>query len=285
VVNTLLVQFDRRGRMQYAYVYPRLLLVLPRQSFLNIHAYSDYARVFEEELGEARTASRPGAFIGRGERSTYYQGFTLEAGTAPSRRVSASLTYDRSWDNLDYDLGAGRFPRVSPGALLDPGAPLDPGPADYSLVSATLALRPTQALGVSGSYQHGRLTRDDTGRDVFDQHLASFRLHYAFSRDTWLRGRLDYDSLDGRMFQQVILGWTPRPGTALYLGYDETGEWSSASRRYAPCVRTLFVKLSLAMRSRLGSSPSSDESVSRGILPREAAPSRRFVPATTGGRR
>jgi hypothetical protein len=251
--NTLLVQFDGRGRMQYAYVYPRLLLAFPRQGFLNLYAYKDYARVFEEEFAPARSATRPGAFAGRAERSTDYHGFTVEAGTAPSRSLSLQVAYDRSWDNLDYDLGAGRFPRVSPGALLDPDAPLDPGPADYSLRAATLALRPTEALRVSGSYEHGRLTRDDTGLDVFDQRLASLRAHYAFTRDAWLRARLDYDSLDGRMFQQLVFGWTPRPGTALYAGYDETGEWSlGPDRRYTRRDRTLFAKLSWAVRTRLG---------------------------------
>jgi hypothetical protein len=251
-VGTVLAQFDWRGRMQYAYVYPRVLLAFPRQSYLNLYAYRDYVRVFEEEFGPARTATTPGAFTGRAERSAHYRGFTLEAGTAPSRVLSVSALCDRSWDNLDYDLGAGRFPRVSPAALIDPEAPLDPGTADYSLLQASLVVQPTEALRVSGSWEHGRLTRDDTDRDVFDQQLSSLRVEYAFSRDTWLRGRLDHDSLDGRMFQQLVFGWTPRPGTAFYLGYDETGEWSDTQpRRYARRERKVFAKLSWAFRSRL----------------------------------
>ncbi len=256
VVNTLLVQFDWRGRMQYAYAYPRLLLAFPRQSFLNLYGYTDYLRVFEEEFGPSRSATQPGAFSGDAERSTRHTGFTVELGTAPRRSVSVYALYDRTWDTLDYDLGAGRFPRVSPGALLDPKAPLDPGPADYSLFQATLALQPSQALRVSGSYEHGRMRRHDTGLPVFDQQLASLRLQYAFSRASWLRGRLDYDSLDGRMFQQLVFGWTPRPGTALYVGFDETGEWSDTSRRrYTRRERTVFAKLSLARRSRFNEPP------------------------------
>ncbi len=253
VVETSLAQFDWRGRMQYAYLYPRLLLAFPRQSFLNLAAYKDYARVFEEEFGAARTASTPGAFLGKSERSSHYHGFTVEAGTAPSRSVSVSALYDRSWNNLDYDLGAGRFPRVSPAALLDPAAPFDPGPADATTFQSTVVLRPTEALRVAASYEHGRLTRQDTGRDVYDQHLTSLTTQYAFSGSAWLRGRLDYDSLDGRMFQQVVFGWTPRPGTAFYLGYDETGEWSEgATAHYERRARTVFAKLSWGQRTRLG---------------------------------
>jgi hypothetical protein len=253
VAETTLVQFDWRGRMQYAYLYPRLLLAFPRQSFLNLYAYRDYLRVFEEEFGPARSATLPGTFVGRAERSTWYHGFTVEAGTAPSQRIAVSAVYDRSWNNLDFDQGAGRFPRVSPGALRDPGAPLDPGPGDSRYFTAALALQPSEALRLSVSYERNRLTRYDTGRDAFDQHLASLRLQYAFSRFTWLRGRLDYDSLDGRLFQQVVFGWTPRPATAVYLGYDETGEWSEGARsRYARRSRTAFAKLSWAYRSRFG---------------------------------
>jgi hypothetical protein len=123
-------------------------------------------------------------------------------------------------------------------------------------VSVTAALQPTEALRLSGSYEHGRLTRDDTGLLVYDQHLTSLQAQYAFSRNVRVRGRLDYDSLDGRLFHQVVVGWTPRPGSALYVGYDETGDRSEArSPAYRRRDRALFAKLSWAGRSRLGSRP------------------------------
>ena len=28
------------------------------------------------------------------------------------------------------------------------------------------------------------------------------------------------------MFAQAVLGWSPRPGTAVYAGYDETGDFT-----------------------------------------------------------
>ncbi|HET7291788.1 MAG TPA: DUF5916 domain-containing protein [Vicinamibacteria bacterium] len=252
VANTLHAQFDWRGRMQYSYVYPRVLLTFPRQTFLNAYAYNDYVRVFEEEYGPSPSPGQAGAFVGASERSTRYTGVTLQGGTAPSRSLSLEALYDRTWNTLDYDLGAGRFPRVSPAALADPSAAFDPGRADSALLSASLALRPGDAFNLSVGYEHGRMIRRDTQRAVFDQHLASVRLQYAFSRATWLRGRLDHDSLDGRVFHQVVFGWNPSPGTAFYLGYDESGVWSDSSRpRYVRRDRTLFAKLSLNQRVRL----------------------------------
>jgi hypothetical protein len=258
-VNTTLAQFDWHGRMQYAYTYPRLLLAFKRQTFLNLSAYQDYVRVFEEEFGASRSPSRPGAFAGpSAERSIAYHGFTIDAGTAPSQTLSLSATYDQSWNVMDYDLGAGpRFPRVSPLAVEDPNAPLDPGPGWSRYVMGALAVQPTPALRLTAHYEWTRLTRSDTRLVAFDQDLLSLRLQYAFSRFTSLRGRLDYDSLDGRMFQQFVFGWTPRPGTAVYLGHDETGHWNEDRRDRPPAAgytrrdRTFFAKISWARRNRL----------------------------------
>jgi hypothetical protein len=257
LLDTTLAQFDWRGRMQYAYTYPRLLLTFPRQGSLNLSAYADYQRVFEEEFGPARTATTPGAFAGpRGERSSYYGGFTIDGGVAPSQRLSVSALYDRSWGNLDFDLGAGpRYPRVSPAALSDPGAPLDPGPGASESMAATIAWQPTEALRLSGTWERSRLTRDDTGRVAYDQSLASLRAQYAFSRFASLRARLDYDSLDRGVFAQAVLGWSPRPGTVLYAGYDETGDFTEPAApvrasRYARRARTVYCKASWAFRTR-----------------------------------
>ena len=255
-INTALIQFDWRARAQYGYTYPRLLLAFKRQTHLNLSAYRDYVRVFEEEFGPGRTPVRAGAFIGDPERSSWYHGFTLDAGTSPSQAIRFSAIYDRSWNNLDYDQGAGRFPRVSPAALLDSSAALDPGPANSTYFSATTTLQPTPSLRLSLAYERSRLTRQDTGLDVYRQHLVTSRALVSISRFVWIRGRLDYDSLDRRMFHQAVVAWTPKPGRAVYAGYDETGEWSESATprgvlKYARRGRTLFVKASWSRVFRL----------------------------------
>jgi hypothetical protein len=253
-LHTTLAQFDWRGRLQYAYLYPRLVLSFKKQTFVNLAAYRDYLRVFEEEFG-------PDSFAGpSSERSTVYHGVTVTAGTAPSRVLSLQAAYDRSWNNLDFDLGAGpRYPRVSPGALLDARAPLDPGPATSDYAMAGLVFQPAEEARIAFQYERQRLRRHDTGRLVFDQHLASLRGQYALSRFAWVRARLDRDSLDGRTLGQLTVGWTPRPGSAIYAGFDETGLWdgypvpgAGLHRGYVRKTRTVFLKASWSARFRLG---------------------------------
>jgi hypothetical protein len=255
-INTTLAQFDWRARMQYGYLYPRLLLAFKRQTYLNLSAYRDYARVFEEEFGPARSASGPGAFLGAPERSTWYHGFTIDTGTSPTRSVTASFVFDASWNNLDFDRGAGRFPRVSPAALVDPKAALDPGRADSRYLGVRTTWQPSTLARLTLAYEASRLTRQDTGLDAYRQRIASGRLLVSLSRFLWIRGRVDYDSLDRHLFHQLVFAWTPKPGRAVYAGYDETGEWMPGKEPRAPLSyarqgRTIFIKATWSRALRL----------------------------------
>jgi hypothetical protein len=256
---TTLAQFDWRGRSQYAYHFPRVALNFKRQTFLQLAAYYDYARLFEEEFGARRTATRAGAFLGAPERSTFWPGFTLSAGTNPSRKYSAAVTIDRSWRVFDYDFGAGpKFPRVSPAALNNPNAPLDPGPGNTMDIVASFAWQPTEALRASVDYTKSRLVRLDTRRTAYDQNLWSWRANYYFTRFTFARARVDYDTLAARVRGQFLLGWTPHPGTAVYLGYNDDlnyngyGSFTNRFERgWQRNSRTFFLKLSYLIRRGL----------------------------------
>jgi len=120
VAHTGLTQFDWQGRMKYAYVYPRLLLNFRRQTFLNVHAYTDYLRLLEEEFGPRRSVHQRGAFSGDSERSTVYKGF-------PERLLPPVDLSDQSL-RLRACAGRLRFPPREP-AHPGPGR-LDPEPGD-----------------------------------------------------------------------------------------------------------------------------------------------------------
>jgi len=112
-----------------------------------------YERVFEEEFGLKRTATRAGAFFGPPERSTAQHGFYVYGNTKPSQKYSFSMFLGYGWNSFDYDFGATpKFIRVSPAALADPNAALDPGPGKSSDVNFSFDYQPTQPLNMSFSF-------------------------------------------------------------------------------------------------------------------------------------
>ena len=250
------VQFDWRARMQYSFQAVRAQFNLRRQTYLKADIYEDYQRVFEEEYGPKRTASRPGAFVGEPERSTRWKGYTLEAGTSPTKKYAAAVILDQSWKAFDYDLGNGpRFPRVSPAALLDPAAPFDPGKGDTLDLNLNFSWQPTDSLRLSLGRVSSRLLRLDTMRTAYYQQLYSLRSAYQFTRSTFVRARADYDTLRSNLSSQLLVGWTPNPGTAFYAGYNDdvnrngfnpfSGQFEPGLRRNA---RTFFIKASYLIR-------------------------------------
>jgi len=259
VASASRAQFDWQGRMRYAFESIRTQFNFKRQTYLKTDIYSDYQRLFEDEFGARRTASQPGAFFGASERSTVYKGLTVEVGTSPSKKYAAVISIDNSWRAFDFDLGAGpKFPRVSPAALLDPQAPLDPGPGKTLDIGANFTWRPTDPLNLSLNYIKSRLVRNDTKRVAFDQNLFSLKTTYQFTRFTFVRGRVDYDTLRSRVFGQFLFAWTPNPGTAFYAGYDDdlnrngynpfTGQYEPGFRRN---TRTFFIKMSYLFRRNI----------------------------------
>ena len=100
-----------------------------------------------------------------------------------------------------------------------------------------------------------RLRRYDTGLLAFDENIVSLRSTYQFSRFLFARGRVDFDSLASNIKGQFLLGYTPNPGTALYVGYNDdlnrrgfnpfSGNLEPGFRRNG---RTFFIKMSYLFR-------------------------------------
>ena len=73
------------------------------------------------------------------------------------------------------------------------------------------------------------------------------------------RGRIDYATLESSVKAQFLLGYTPNPGTALYVGYNDdisrngfnpfTGQLEPGFRRNG---RTFFIKASYLITKSFG---------------------------------
>jgi len=252
--------FDWQGRMQNWGAEPQLSLQFHRNTNFEMGVGFGYERLFEHEFGAHRTATHTGAFFGAPERSTYQRSLFLGFSSNPTKRYSGYLFWNIGSHDYDFDFGAGeRFPRVSPAARLNPDAPLDPGPGTSMNINAGGSYQPTNALSASLDYTKSRLRRNDTGLVAFDENIFSFRSTYQFSRFVFVRGRADYDTLASNVRAQLLFGYTPSPGTAFYVGYNDdisrngfnpfTGQLEPGFRRNG---RTFFIKMSYLFRKSFG---------------------------------
>ncbi len=253
---TVAAQFDWKGRTTLAYVWPRAAFNLPRLTSVNIGPFVDYQRIFEEEFGPKRSATRAGAFSGAGYRETVWHGFAVAWTTTPDRRWKTSGSIAWSWHVFDYDFGGGlRFPRVSLAALANPRAPLDPGKANSFGGALAVEWTPTAAMRLDASYTRSRLTRNDTGLLAHDENLWSAQTVYRFGRFASVRLRADYRTSVGSLRPQLLAAWTPNPGTAVYAGYNDDltrDGYSPITGAPAPGLhrnsRTVFVKVLYLVR-------------------------------------
>ena len=177
--------------------------------------------IFEDEFGLARNDNRDGRFFGEDSRSSVerWVGFSLFSNPLDWMSVSASASH--SWDEFDFDFGAGpRFPRVSPAAI-NGESRLDPGIGNEFSLRAQTDITPTDKLRLTLEYRKLRLSRKDTGLTAFNSNIYGFRGSYQFSRFISARTRVDYNTLRSRITGQYVFGWTPSPGKSIYVGYND----------------------------------------------------------------
>ena len=261
VFNSSRMNFDWQGHSQNIEDEAQLQFNLQKSSYLGFGLVSSYERLFEEEFGAARTRTQSGSFFGPDpERSAKQASPYFFAGSRPSKKYNFNIFLLHATNAFDLDFGGGpKFPRVSPAALVNPSAALDPGPGGFWDVELSAGLQPTNELNISLSYVKNRQTRNDTGLVAFDDNIYTLRSTYQFSRFVFARARVDYETIQSEITAQFLLGWTPNPGTALYLGYNDdlnrngfspfTGQLEPGFRRNG---RTFFIKMSYLFRKSFG---------------------------------
>lgn len=284
VYNAFGANFDWQGDMQFYNNESQIQFNFRRQSTIGAGVDVGYERVFEEEFGMKRPAGSTCAqtntctFWGEdNERSHPTAGLYVFAGSTPTKKLDFFVFANRSFGNLDFDFGNDpKYPRVSIPAVTarlarEAGqcntipllavcrAPLDPGAGAFFHIDGSVNYRPSTPLNLSLSFTKERLRRYDTGLLAFDDNIVSLKGTYQFSRFIFARGRIDFDSLASNYKGQFLFGWTPNPGTALYIGYNDdltrngysvfTGQLEPGFRRNG---RTVFIKMSYLFRKSFG---------------------------------
>jgi Domain of unknown function (DUF5916)/Carbohydrate family 9 binding domain-like len=284
VYDDVSMNFDWQGHSQNVNNEAQVQFNLRRQTSLGVGFDRGYERLFEREFGAVR---QPGqkcvvnnncTFFGAdGERSTPNHAVYMFFYSTPAKKYDVGMSANHVWNAFDFDFGAPpKFPRVSPSALLAAqassaglcgglspsalcNAPLDPGPGRFFHFDAQVNYKPTNTLRATLSYTKERLVRNDTGRLAFSENIISLRATYQFSRFVFARGRIDYDSIASNIKGQFLFGWTPNPGTAFYVGYNDdvnrngfnpfTGQLEPGFRQNG---RTFFIKMSYLFRKSFG---------------------------------
>lgn len=216
---------DERGRMQ------RL-----RSSFdtewdfqdqFRIETGTDYefARIYEDEFGARRNPNQQGIFFGADRRKAGQ--FTMDGSIEKEfgKKFEVSFDFGITTNKFDFDFGAGeRYPRVSSAALLG-SSKLDPGPGLGFNYEIELGFQPTDPWNLEVSYERSKLKRNDTKLVAFDSQIYSLRSTYQFTRFTFARVRMDYETIDSTVNSQLLFGWSPNPGTAFYVGYNDNSNY------------------------------------------------------------
>ena len=278
------ILFDWQGRARLSNNEVQAEVKLRRQAQVGVGVDNGYERLFEEEFGAKRQAgvncvvTNNCTFAGASdERSTYNSKLYAFFSVTPNKELRLFFIARTQQNSFDFDFGAGpRYPRVSPSALAAArasqaglcnvasppavcNAPLDPGPGSSFSMNTNIDFQPATPLNFNLDFTRQTLRRNDTGLVAFDENLASFQTTYQFTRFVFARGRIDFDSLQANAKGQFLFGWTPNPGTALYVGYNDdvnrhgfnpfTGQLEPGLRRNG---RTFFIKMSYLFRRSAG---------------------------------
>jgi hypothetical protein len=268
--NATNISYDWLGRSQYFISDTNGMLALQRQTFIGANLQFGFERVYAHEF-------RPAVFAGPTmERGAPFKAVQAFIESTPNKQLYLYLFMDYTAGIMEYDFGAGPdFPRASAAyvsyldqkrqcdadqlpsgfckTLSEPAQ--DPGPGNQLTIESTIRYQPTTAFQTQLNYTKRRLVRHDTGLVAFDDNVFSSRSVYQFTRNTFARLRIDYSSLNKRLRPQFVLGWTPNPGTALYIGYNDNVSYNGYNPftgNYEPGLhgneRTFFIKASYLFR-------------------------------------
>lgn len=252
--NNAGTNYDWKGRLQDISLSTNVSFALQRTTFVNIDTGVYNERLYEDEFGLTRSATRNGEFFGPDHRSVWQHTMSGNINTTPFKKLNLGLFLGTIYNAYDFDFGAGRMPRVSPSYLSGDGR-LDPGPGRQYDAELYVEVKPVDQLRASLSYRKSSLTRKDTGLQAFDTNIFTLRSTYQFTRFIFTRLRYDYDTLSRRAGGQLLLGWTPSPGTSFYAGYNDNFNLSGFNpytrdheAGFARNSRTFFIRASYLFR-------------------------------------
>ncbi|MGB7202150.1 MAG: DUF5916 domain-containing protein [Pyrinomonadaceae bacterium] len=263
------VDYTWDGRLQGYNTQTGVNLSLQRQTYLGFEVGTSYQKIYEDEFGLKRSPTRQyGTFLGDPFRATRANFVSANFNQTPNKWLSYGFFAGTIRGAFDYfffecvrDTVTGECIRSNPA---NPDSIIilqNPGPGNQVDANVFVELKPIDPLRVDVSYNKSRLSRSDNGIRSFDSDIVTVRSTYQFTRFLFTRFRLDYDgNADGTGQEksfggQILLGLTPSPGTAFYVGYNDNlsrnglnpynGQFEPGFARNS---RTFFIRASYLFR-------------------------------------
>lgn len=114
-----------------------------------------------------------------------------------------------------------------------PAEGLEPFLGDSRFARLQLTARPTSQIRIDQTYIFSELVTQEGGATIFNNHIVRSRMNYQFTRELSLRAIADYTAVlpnrslvnlqrTKRLTADVLLTYLLNPGTALYVGYNDT---------------------------------------------------------------
>lgn len=123
-------------------------------------------------------------------------------------------------------------------------------------IRTEVTVQPNGRLSQLVEHQRIAFDREATGERVYTLNIINSRTTYQFTRQFFLRGILQYDSLKARILTDFLASYELRPGTVVFAGYGslieerdfEEGRWIPNTGKYQAVNRGLFFKASYLHR-------------------------------------
>ncbi len=102
--------------------------------------------------------------------------------------------------------------------------PEDPFEGKSTSISLEAGIQPNSKLTQDFSYIYQVFNREDDGERVFDLNILISKTTFQFNRFLFIRGLVQYDSLQQVVLSDMLASFTLIPGTVIHLGYGALHE-------------------------------------------------------------
>jgi hypothetical protein len=237
------VDYDWAGRLLGHNMGSNLQLQMPRSTFLFLEVGAFHEKIYEEEFGLKRTPTRPlGTFYGEGSRDEWQTYGSINMNQTLNKKFNYGFFIGLIRNSFDY-------------FNFHPSGFQDPVPGRQFDVEIWGEYKPIDPLRISFNYRKSRLDHNEDRVRAFDSDIVSLKTTYQFTRFVFARVRVDYRSDVQNFAGQALFGWTPSPGTAFYVGYNDNFNYNGINPntgQVEPGVgrneRTFFIRASYLFR-------------------------------------